>query len=83
MAHKLLNESDFYRKLQSLDLDNLNDADMLDAFVYLNLPEIEIENIRRYSPVLENLILFCQAVVSYHVLIHPFIYRNDKSTLYN
>jgi hypothetical protein len=74
-----LNETDFHRKLQNLDLDNMNDADMLDAFVYLNLPEIEIENIKKYSPVLEKLTTFCQGVVSYHVLIHPFIYRNDKS----
>ena len=77
----MLNEPDFFRKLQNLDLDNLNDADILDAFVYLNLQEIEIENIKKYSPVLEKLIIFCQAVVSYHVLIHPFIYRNDKSSI--
>ncbi len=83
IAHKLLNETDFHRKLQNLDLDNMNDADMLDAFVYLNLPEIEIDNIKKYSPVLEKLTTFCQAVVSYHVLIHPFIYRNDKSNQIN
>lgn len=46
-TNKLVNGTDFYTKLQSLDLDNLNDADILDAFVYLNLPEIE--NIRKSS----------------------------------
>jgi len=51
---------------------------MLDAFVYLNLPELEIDIIKKISPALENLILWCQGVISYHVLIHPFTYRNDK-----
>jgi hypothetical protein len=75
---KILNDSDQMRKMSSLDLDNMNETDMLDSFVYLNLPELEIENIQKYSPDLEKLVLWCQAVLSYHVLIHPFTYRNDK-----
>ncbi len=78
VALKILVDPDFNRKLQNLDLDNLNEADMLDAFVYLNLPELETDVIKHVSPALENLILWCQGVISYHVLIHPFTYRNDK-----
>jgi hypothetical protein len=78
VALKILVDPDFTRKLQNLDLDNLNETDMLDAFVYLNLPELEIEIIKKISPALERLILWCQGVISYHVLIHPFTYRNDK-----
>lgn len=79
---KILIDPDFMRKLNTLDLDNMNETDMLDSFVYLNLPELEIENIQKYSPDLEKLILWCQAVLSYHVLIHPFTYRNDKCNFY-
>ena len=54
---------------------------MLDAFVYLNLPELEIANVKKFSPDLGKLILWCQSVLSYHILIHPFTYRNGKSNL--
>jgi hypothetical protein len=78
MAGKILADTDFNRKLNTLDLDNLSETDMLDAFVYLNLPELELEDIKKYSGDLEKLLVWCQAVLSYHILIHPFTYRNDK-----
>jgi hypothetical protein len=78
LAGKILADSDFNRKLSNLDMDNLNETDMLDAFVYLNLPELELDNIKKYSTDLEKMIIWCQAVLSYHILIHPFTYRNDK-----
>jgi len=59
-------------------MDNLSEADMLDAFVYLNLHELELEAVRKYSPDIEKMIIWCQGVLSYHILIHPFTYRNDK-----
>lgn len=77
-AGKILTDPDFARKLNTLDLDNLNETDMLDAFVYLNLPELDLNVIRKYSSDLEKLLLWSQAVVSYHILIHPFTHRNDK-----
>lgn len=79
VSGKILADPDFHRKLNSLDMDNLNETDMLDAFVYLNLPELDLENIAKYSSDLEKLLIWCQAVLSYHILIHPFTYRNDKS----
>jgi hypothetical protein len=56
---------------------------MLDAFVYLNLPELQLENIRNYSQDLEKMIIWCRAVISYHIIIHPFTYRNDKCKIFN
>ena len=56
----------------------MNEVDMLDAFVYLNLPELELENVKKYYPELEKLVLWCQSILSYHILIHPFTLRNDK-----
>jgi hypothetical protein len=80
LSGKILADPDFLRKLNSLDMDNLVETDMLDAFVYLNLPELDLENIKKYSSDLEKLLIWCQAVLSYHILIHPFTYRNDKCT---
>ena len=37
-----------------------------------------MNKVKRYSPALGKLIKWCQAVVSYHILIHPYTYRNDK-----
>ena len=79
---KILADPDLMRKMSMLDLDNMNETDMLDSFVYLNLPELEYESIQKYSPDLEKLVNWCQAVLSYHVLIHPFTYRNDKCNNY-
>jgi len=61
-----------------IDLDNLIEANILDAFVFLNQNELELDLIRKFSSDLEKLIIWCQAVVTYHILIHPFTYRNDK-----
>ncbi len=82
IAIKLLSDTDFMRKLNNIDMDNLNEVDMLDSFVYLNLPELELENVRKYSADLEKLLVWCQAMVSYHILIHPFTIRNDKCIYY-
>ena len=77
-AHKILNNANFFIQASKLDLENFNDNDILEAFVVLNLPELELNKVKRYSPALGKLIKWCQAVVSYHILIHPYTYRNDK-----
>lgn len=82
VATKIMSDIDFFRKLNNLDFDNLPESDMLDAFVYLNLPELELENISKYSQDLEKLIIWSRAVLSYHVLIHPFTHRNGKIKYY-
>ena len=78
MSGKILADPNFYQKSQNIDMDNLSDADMLDAFVYLNLPEMEMDVVKKYSSDIEKLTIWCQAVLSYHILIHPFTCRNDK-----
>ena len=77
VANKIMSDSDFFRKLSNLDFDNLSEIDMLDAFVYLNLPELELESIAKFSQDLEKLIIWSRAVLSYHILIHPFTHRNS------
>ena len=80
-AGKIISDSNFFIKASKLDLENFNDNDILEAFVALNLPELDVDVVKRYSPALAKLIKWCQAVVSYHILIHPYTYRNDKSQI--
>jgi hypothetical protein len=76
--HKLIHDNDFKRKMQSLDLDNMLESDMLDSFVFLNMDELNVDSVKKFSPDLAKLIIWCQSVVSYHILIHPFTYRNTR-----
>lgn len=80
---KIINENDFFRKVQKIDLDNLSEPDVLDAFVYLNSDELMTMNLKYFSDDLYKLIVWCQAIVSYHILIHPYTYRNSTVPLVN
>ena len=80
-AGKILSDSNLVLKIINLDLENMSDSAMLSAFVFLNLPELEIDAIKKYSSDFAKLIVWCQAVVSYHILIHPYTYRNEKSMI--
>ena len=59
----------------------MEDSEMLEAFVFLNLPELELNNVKYFSSDFAKLILWCQGVVSYHILIHPYNYRNDHGII--
>ena len=81
IANKILNDSNIIIKIQNLDLENMIDSEMLEAFVFLNLPELEMNNIKHFSSDFAKLITWCQGVVSYHILIHPYNYRNDQGVI--
>ena len=81
ISNKILNDSNIIIKIQNLDLENMKDSEMLEAFVFLNLPELEINNIKYFSSDFAKLITWCQGVVSYHILIHPYNYRNDQGII--
>ena len=81
IANKILNDSNIIIKIQNLDLENMIDSEMLEAFVFLNLPELEMNNIKYFSSDFAKLITWCQGVVSYHILIHPYNYRNDQGII--
>ncbi|MCQ2815722.1 MAG: hypothetical protein MJ252_00510 [archaeon] len=80
-AGKIISDSNFFIKINKLDFENLNDSDILEAFVYLNMPELNITSIKKYSPALAKMVKWCQAVVSYHILIHPYIFRNENAQI--
>ena len=80
-ADILLNDINILNKIRQLDYENFEDSDILEAFIYLNNDEMQLSRIKRYSLPFYNLIKWCQAVVSYHILIHPYIYRNKNSKI--
>ena len=81
IAFKILNDPNIIIKIQNLDFENMQDSEMLEAFVFLNLPELKLNNIKYFSSDFARLILWCQGVVSYHILIHPYNFRNDKGII--
>ena len=81
IADSILNEPNISLKIKQLDFENFNDKDILKAFVYLNNDDLNLNRIKKYSIVFYKLIKWCQAVVSYHILIHPYTYRNKTSQI--
>ena len=80
-ADIILNDPTLLQKIKQLDYENFNDNDILKAFLYLNSEEMELSRIKRYSMSFAKLIKWCQAVVSYHILIHPYTFRNKTSQI--
>ena len=81
IADSILNEPNLYIKIKKLDYENFKDEDILKAFLYLNNNELSLDRIEKYSLPFTKLIKWCQAVVSYHILIHPYTYRNKSSQI--
>ena len=81
IADSILSEPNLYLKIKKLDYENMKDRDILKAFVYLNNNELSLNKIEKYSLPFTRLIKWCQAVVSYHILIHPYTYRNKTSQI--
>lgn len=79
--YKIISDSDFKKKISTLALDNLEEQDMLDAFIYLNYEELNVMKLSNVCPELSKLILWCQGVISYHIVIHPFTVRNTSGKL--
>jgi len=78
IANQILSDFNIISLIQNLDIENLDDKEMLEAFMYLNLPELEINNLKKCSSDITKLVMWSQAVVSYHIIIHPYIYRNKN-----
>ena len=81
IAENIMNDNKFYIKLSKLNYENMDDERMLECFYYLNDEELRLTNIKRVSPYLVKLIKWCRAVFSYHILIHPYKYRNEESKI--
>ena len=81
IADSILNDPNIVLKIKKLDYENFKDEDILKAFLYLNNNELSLNRMEKYSLPFTKLIQWCQAVVSYHILIHPYTYRNKTSQI--
>ena len=81
IADSILNDPNIVLKIKKLDYENFKDEDILKAFLYLNNNELSLNRMEKYSLPFTKLIKWCQAVVSYHILIHPYTYRNKTSQI--
>ena len=81
IADSILNDPNIIIKIKKFDYENFKDTDILKAFLYLNSNELALNRIEKYSLPFTKMIKWCQAVVSYHILIHPYTYRNKTSQI--
>ena len=80
VADNIISDSKFFINIANLKFENFEDEDILSAFSYLNEIESNIDRVNRYSYSLLEMNNWCKAVVIYHILVHPYKYRNfDKS----
>ena len=81
VADGIISDSKFFINIANLKFENFEDDYIIEAFHYLNEIENYIEKIKRYSFALYELNNWCKAVVSYHILVHPYIYRNIQTNI--
>jgi len=81
VADYILSDSKFFINVANLKYENFEDEDILEAYSYLNEIENNIEKIKRYSLALNNLITWCKSIVIYHILVHPYKYRNIQNSI--
>ena len=71
-ADFIMKDSRFFIQISNLKIENLDYNNIKQAFIYLNNIENDIEKIKRFSPHLYELNLWCKAVVIYYILVHPY-----------
>ena len=81
VADNIISDSKFFINISNLKFENFEDEDMLEAFSYLNQIEYNIDKISRYSHSLLEMNIWCKAVVIYHMLVHPYKYRNIQNSI--
>lgn len=79
---RIIYDPDLNKNINKIDLDNYDDNTILEAFVFLNLPESSVTKLKKVFEPLSTLIKWCQAIVSYHMIIHPFTIRNQQCKIY-
>ena len=80
-ADSIILDSKLFINIANLKYENFEDEDILNAFAYLNEIESNIDKINRYSFALHEINEWCKAVVIYHILVHPYQYRNIQNSI--
>ena len=81
VADNIISDSKFFINIANLKFENFDDEEILEAFIYLNEIEHNIDKIKRYSSALYEMNNWCKSVVIYHILVHPYKYRNIQNSI--
>eukprot|EP01022_Parablepharisma_sp_SALTPOND_P008132 TRINITY_DN135258_c1_g1_i1.p1 TRINITY_DN135258_c1_g1~~TRINITY_DN135258_c1_g1_i1.p1 ORF type:complete len:1171 (-),score=124.18 TRINITY_DN135258_c1_g1_i1:698-4153(-) len=78
-ALRLLSQPNFLTVHGSFERDCLPENVVLEAFEYLNREELQLERVAVFNVSLSNLIKWCQGIVAYHIITHPYKLRNYRT----
>ena len=77
-ADYIISDSRFFIQISNLKIENFDLKNINNAFTHLNIIETYIEKIKRFSPYLYELNLWCKSIVIYYFLAHPYT-LNDST----
>lgn len=75
--YNIITNPNINNKINNFDYENLNENEIMEILSLIN----NFENKSYFSNEIENLIKWYKSVVSYHILIHPYTYRNNQGTI--
>lgn len=73
---KLVSGPAFARLLSDFEKDIITEDTFLEVFECLNREELDADRLRDANQALSRVVQWVRAVVSYHVLVHPYKVRN-------
>ena len=71
-ADYIFSDFRFFIQISNLNIENLEYKNIKQAFIDLSEIEKYIDKIKRFSPYLYELNIWCKAVVIYYILVHPY-----------
>ena len=82
-ADIIISDPRFFIQISNLKIENLDYKNIKQAFIKLNQIENYIDKIKRFSPYLYELNIWCKAVVIAYILVHPYKLKDKiKNELY-
>ena len=81
-SSSILSLTNIIQIINNIDYENINDIEIMKILKILNDPKLSINSVKKVSEDYAKLILWFQSVVSFHILIHPYIYRNRKGSVH-
>ncbi len=78
-ALRLISQPNFLVQHSSFERDCLPENLVLEAFEYLNKPELQLEKVSAFNAALAGVVRWCQGIVAYHIITHPYKVRNTRT----
>ena len=80
-SSSIISQKNIKQIIDNIDYENINDIEIMKILQILNEPDLSINSVKKISEDYAQLILWFQSVVSFHILIHPYIYRNRRGNV--